>query len=232
VCQIATLGYRGEWGQGDVFNDWLQKKSTQGTVALEGQVLTAALLAPYQVIVVQDVRFRGQGQTGVSQGIGRTYSADEVEALRQWVAAGGGLMTLIGYGDSSEISNVNLLLAPFALSYSPSNSFFGGGSTMPVTHWADHPIATGVTRVGTNNGYPVLGTAGTAVAWEPTADMVVGRAVDSGQGHVFVWADEWITYNSEWTGHPDYQVPQFWANALTWLSQTSGCQVPLPAGEW
>lgn len=232
VCRIATLGFAGEWGQGNVFTGWLGTQSTEGTTALADGVLTPEALAPFQLIVVQDVRVGAAGQAGVGHGIGRAYGAAEVRALQDWVAAGGGLMTLMGYGDSSEIVNVNRLLEPFGLSYGSTNCLFGGGTTAPVTHWADHPIAAGVTRVGANNGYPVLG-AGTLIAWEPTPGSVdAGRALDSGKGRVFSWADEWITYDTEWTGHPDYQVARFWANALTWLTANSGCAVPLPNGEW
>jgi hypothetical protein len=234
VCRIATLGFAGQWGQGNVFTDWLQTKSSQGTTSIADAVLTADLLAPYQVIVVQDVRAGSPGQAGVGMGIGRTYSAAEIEVLRGWVAQGGGLMTLIGYADASEITNVNALLQPFGLSYGSNGILFGGGgNTAPVTHFTDHPIAAGVTRIGVDNGYPVLG-GGTVVAFEPNPGQSdVGRALDAGNGHVFAWGDEWITYNSEWTTHPDYQVARFWANAFTWLTRSYGCQVPLPPGvEW
>ncbi len=47
-------------------------------------------------------------------------------------------------------------------------------------------------------------------------------------GHVLVWGDEWITYDSEWSAHPDYQVQALWINVLKWLSPATECQVPLP----
>ncbi len=232
VCQIATLGYRGEWGNGNVFADWLKGESTQGTTPLEDQVLTADLLSAYQIIVVEDVRPGQQGQHGIGQGIGRSYSADEVEALRQWVAQGGGLMTLTGYAtDSSEIAIVNALLASFGMSYGTTAILGTGGGTTPVTHWADHPLAQGITRIGVNNGYPVQGDGATLIAWEPNPGQYdVGRAVEYQSGHVLAWGDEWITYDSEWNQHPDYQVSQFWVNILNWLSPTSQCQAPIPIG--
>lgn len=232
VCdclRIATLGFPGQWGQGDVFTDWLHGKSLQGVEALEGAELTAERLASYQVIIVQDVREGSPGQAGKGQGIGRAYSAAEVEALHQWVRGGGGLATLTGYADSSEITNVNALLAPFGVSYGAGSILFGGGgATAPVTHWATHPLTDGVTRVGADNGYPVLG-AGTVIAYEPNpGSSDVARAVEEELGHVYVWGDEWVTYNSEWTGHPDYQVSRFWLNALKWLTRSDRCQVALP----
>ena len=44
---------------------------------------------------------------------------------------------------------------------------------------------------------------------------------------VLVWGDEWISFDSEWVGHPDYQVERFWLNALKWLSPAGECQVPI-----
>ncbi len=231
ICQVATLGYRGSWGSGDIFADWLKGQSVQGTAQLQDQVLTADLLSSYQLVVVEDVRAGQQGQVGVGQGIGRSYSTDEVEALRQWVAQGGGLMTLTGYADSSEITNVNSLLAPFGLSYGSTSILNSGGSTTPVTHWADHPLAQGITEVGVANGYPVQGDGATLIAWEPTQGQYdVARAVEYQSGRVFAWGDEWITYDSEWKQHTDYQVAQFWINILNWLSPTSQCQAPIPTG--
>ena len=46
--------------------------------------LSASVLAPFQVLVVQNVE-------------GRVFTADEIQAVQDWVRAGGGLMTLIGY---------------------------------------------------------------------------------------------------------------------------------------
>jgi hypothetical protein len=102
-----------------------------------------------------------------------------------------------------------------------------GGSTVPVTHWKDIAILTeAISRIGVDNGYPVLG--GTPVAWEPAQDdWNIGAIATPENGHVFVWGDEWVTYDSEWTGHPDYQVERFWQNALKWLSPDKVCQIAI-----
>lgn len=52
--------------------------------------------------------------------------------------------------------------------------------------------------------------------------------VAQGKGHVFLWGDEWITYNSEWNDHPDYQVQLLWLNAIKWLTAAGECQVAIP----
>jgi len=148
--------------------------------------------------------------------------------LNAWVNAGGGILTLIGYGATSERANVNLLLAPMGLSYSAAPILpKSGGSTVPITNWlANHPVTDGITRIGVDNGYEVAGT-GTTLATEQNLVLLKGKEV--GQGHVLVWGDEWITFNSEWTTHPDYQVARFWVNSLKWLTATRECQVPVPA---
>jgi hypothetical protein len=213
--RIATLGARGTAGVGDVFASWLSSRSDTGATDLAGATLTASLLAGYQVVVVQDVH-----------GIGRDYSPDEVAALKAWVEGGGGVMTLIGYADTSERSNVNLLLASFGISYGPEPILAKtGGSTVPITEWTPHPLTLDVTKVGIDNGYPVNG-GGTLIARGGGWD--VARAATPGKGHVFVWGDEWITFDSEWKDHPDYQVERLWLNAIKWLTPTKECQVALP----
>jgi len=184
-----------------------------GAVDLKDKVLTKSVLAPFSVIVAQNV-----------SEIGRTYSASEVSAMSDWINAGGGLLTLTGFAGSSEVDNVNTLLVPYGMSYGTQSILFGGGHTLPVTHWNTHPVTQGITRIGVDNGYPVLG-AGTAIASEGF-DVLKAREV--GMGHVLVWGDEWITYDSEWSAHPDYQVQALWINILKWLSPATECQVPLP----
>lgn len=217
VCdclKIATLGRKGDAGQGNIFASWLASRSDMGAVDLKDQVLTKSLIAPFRVIVAQNV-----------SDIGRMYSASEVSAMSDWVNAGGGLMTLTGYASSSEVINVNGLLAPYGMSYGMQSILFGGFHTVPVTQWSTHPVTQGITRIGVDNGYAVLGS-GTTLASENGFEVLKGREV--GKGHVLVWGDEWITYDTEWGAHPDYQVQALWINILKWLSPAAECQVPLP----
>ena len=217
VCDcllIATLGVKGTSGKGDVFAAWLTARSDAGAADLADQILTPALLAKYQVIVAQDVRK------------GHQYDDSEVKALSDWVNQGGGFMTLIGYSDAGEAHNVNRLLAPFGMSYTDEQILKKSGSnTIPITMWTPHPIDSGVTQVGVDNGYPVQGM-GTTIATGGGFD--VAKVQDVGKGHVFLWGDEWITYNSEWNDHPDYQVQLFWLNAIKWLTVAGECQVAIP----
>ncbi|WP_437828683.1 hypothetical protein [Sorangium sp. So ce1153] len=219
VCdclRIATLGEPGRWGDGDVFEAWLNKRSINGAVDLNDAELTAEELSKHQVIVVQDVSV-----------IGRAYSSAEVEALSDWIAKGGGLMTLIGYGDPDERENVNTLLEPLGVGYDEQQILpRQGGSTIPITEWGGaHPVLDGIQAVGVDTGYPVAGE-GTTLATGDGYDVL--KALESGDGRVLVWGDEWITYNSEWVEHPDYQVERFWLNAIKWLTPANECQVAIP----
>ena len=73
----------------------------------------------------------------------------------------------------------------------------------------------------------ILGEEGDIIA--TGEDAVVGQAVAVGEGKLFMWGDEWITYDSEWSEdqHPEYQVEQFWLNIFKWLSPPDECQVPV-----
>jgi hypothetical protein len=218
VCDclsIATLGLPGNAGTGNVFAAWLNERSDNGAVNLNDAVITAELLKPFHVIVTQNL----------SQ-IGRTYSQAEVDALAAWINGGGGMITLIGYADTTERTNVNTLLAPFGVSYGPEPILpKNGSSTIPITEWVAHPTTEGVTAVGFDNGYPVNGDA---MALATKDGWVVARAKEISTGHVFVWGDEWITFDSEWSGHPEYQIEHFWLNLIKWATKKTECQVDIP----
>jgi hypothetical protein len=211
---LATLGLPGTWGKGDVFGAWLSARSNVGAVSLDGKTLTRELLAPYQVIVAQDIHKN-------------VYTDDEVTVLQDWIRAGGGLFTLSGYDQPSERANINRFLSVTGIQYGGTNWAFaplGAGMTSPITGWHSHPISEGVTRLGAAYGYEVVGS-GDIVAEQD--GLTALRALQFGAGRVVVWTDEWITYDSEWTSHPDYQVERFWLNSIKWLTPAQECQVPI-----
>jgi hypothetical protein len=143
---------------------------------------------------------------------------------------------MTGYSSPpNDNANVNILLAPFGLSYGEVQILKKGASatTVPITEFVAHPITTGVTAVGVDNGYEVNGPASpdpqsNFTVYATGGGYRVGEAIQIGKGHVDVWGDEWITYNSEWVSHPDYQVPLFWTNTIKWLTVAGTCQVPIP----
>lgn len=217
VCDclsIATLGGDPPSSTSSVFKGWLSKRSRSGAAALGTAELTDAALAKYQIIVTQDLTQ-----------LGRSYKPQEIDALQRWVEAGGGLLTLTGYS-ANEVANVNSVLSRFDLAYGEQGIllnwliFF----PLPVSDWTPHPISEGVQTVGMNNGYPVLGS-GTSIARKDGYDLMKVKEV--GKGRVIVWADEWITFDSQWSSQPDFQVERLWLNMLKWLSPPNQCQVPV-----
>jgi hypothetical protein len=213
---IATLGIPGVWGDGDVFSDWLAGKSDIGVTQLtppgEDPEITPELLLGFQIIVVEDVSVLNE------------FSEAEVGALSSWVANGGGLMTLIGYANETERTNVNTLLAPMELAYG-SQGILAGSPTIAVDDfWADHPVTQAITAVGVDNGYPVEDLDGTGTVIAREGGHVVAIAKSHGSGKVFAWGDEWITYDSEWA-QTNYQVEQFWLNLIHWLTPELECEI-------
>jgi hypothetical protein len=212
---LATLGVPGTHGEGDVFGAWLTARSNNGATSLNGETLTTSLLSKYQVIIVQDLSSMDP------------FSASEIDALEAWIRAGGGLMTLIGYAGPVERNNINAVLSRFGIQYGADAILAKqGNSTIPITGWVGtHPITAGVTQIGIDNGYPIVGD-GLTLARQSGYDLL--QVKDVGSGHLAVYADEWITYDSEWEQHPEYHVELFWLNAVKWLTAARSCQVEIP----
>jgi hypothetical protein len=217
--KLATFGSVGGFGTNDLFETWLNDRSQLVVDRFYDDALESVLTLEYNILIIQDLTLLDQ-------------SGAAADTLASWVRSGGGVMTLNGYdADPIEIENVNVLLAPFGLAYGPEDIMGEhSGESTPVTNWTDHPITEGVTQVGMKFGRPVLG-AGTVIATGQgplDADTHnLGIVVEHGKGKVFAWADEWITYESEWIDRDDYQVERFWVNTLKWLTGKGLCQVPV-----
>jgi hypothetical protein len=219
VCDCLAIAYLGSptgAAAGDVFADWLDQRSDVGARKLAS--ISESELAKYDVLVVQNMGL-----------LGASFTAAQLDAIEEWVKAGGGLLTLTGYGNIfSEPNDVNPILARFGLSYRPPLVLLspsGTAGTLPITQWVHpHPVTEGISTIGFNNGYPVDGD-GVALASE--MGHVVLRAKEVGKGHVLAWGDEWITFNSEWKAHTDYQVERLWQNMIKWLTAADVCQVPI-----
>lgn len=230
VCDcltIGTLGQIGPWSNGgNVFETWLNARSPLGATDLGDQVLTAEVLAPFQVIVVLHVDTTSVSNDDRTAAAHHEFSADEATAFGAWVEAGGGVMTTIGYtGDeAAEVANVNRLLNTLGMGYSATNLDLTGF----IDDWdADHPVTMGVSNIFTDNGVEPAGTAGIVVAHNAEG-MPALEVAETGSGRVVVWGDEWITYDSEWEDVEEQQVELFWINILKWLSPPMTCQVPTP----
>jgi uncharacterized membrane protein len=231
VCDclnIATVGQIGPWSNGgNIFVTWLNARSPVGAVALDDQILTPELLAPFQIIVTLHVGTMAveNNQEMRTSAAHHAFAPEEAAAFRGWVENGGGAMTTAGYyGDEgAEVVNVNLLLAEVGMGYSTTNTQLGGF----IQDWQAHPITMGVMNVNTQNGTEPAGANGMTIA-TGQAGRVALQVAQVMNGRVVVWGDEWITYDSEWADVEDQQVELFWLNILKWLSPPDECQVPIP----
>ncbi len=201
--RIGILGSAGTFGSSN-FTAWLNSKGTVVTRISgdDADNITAAILANYDVIILDALT--------------RTYNESEGQALYDFVEAGGGVMSMTGYGASTpDWDNPNSLLAKFGLAY--DGSLYSG----PVTMFDEsHPIVAGLTSVTFSGGRIITEienvTAGTNTTVATLAAGDVGVVQELGAGRVFVWGDEWIEFDSEWSSMP--QIPLFWANILGWLA--------------
>jgi uncharacterized membrane protein len=231
VCDclnIATVGEIGPWSNGgDVFTSWLNARSPKGATALDDEVLTPDLLAPYEVLVVLHADTTDVSKNGVTAHAHHAFSDDEVTAFDDWVKHGGGAMTTIGYAatEATEVKNVNRLLSPLGMAYSDSKVELDGF----ITNWVDHPVTSGISSINTENGVEPAGPSGTTLAKDSNGRVAL-QVTENGDGRVVVWGDEWITYDSEWADVKGQQVELFWLNILKWLSPPKTCQVPIPPG--
>lgn len=211
-CNLATIGGGGSQASSQ-FEAWL---SQGGVGSLGDQTITTSLLAPFSVLIVQNIDQN------------HTYTTAEAQALHTWVESGGNVMTLTGYGGANEPSNVNTLLAPFNMQYTTKLVLCGCGVPLGITDWVNHPITTGIKSTGFDNGYEVIGTGGSTLAsqLDTGGDHHVLRAATVGAGHVVVWGDEWISYDTVWKDFP--QTITFWQNIIDWFAPQAGCVVPTP----
>jgi hypothetical protein len=199
---VLILGSAGA-NPASAFEVWLKGKGTTTKRRLDsaGGPLTAAELTGIDVVILDR--------------LSRDYTAAEIEVLQSWVKAGGGLIAMTGYDHSgADATRPNGILAGLGATYDATIK--PGG---PVTDWdATHPIARDMTSVTFAGGYAVAPVTGfkTAVVAR-SAGNPVAIAVDTSMGRVFVWGDEWIEYDSEWSTLP--AIPKLWANIFGWVVQ-------------
>jgi hypothetical protein len=229
VCDclnIATIGEIGPWSNGgDIFATWLDSRSPIGATALGDQVITDDVLRPFQVVVILFASTEALDEKGNFRAAHHQFSAEETAAFERWVKAGGGVMTTIGYtsNEAAEGANVNRLIGGMGMGYSTTKLGVNGY----VADWVQHPVTNGVSNIFTQNGAEPDGASATTLGHDG-ANRVALQVGEAGTGHIIVWGDEWITYDSEWADVTDQQVELFWLNMLKWLTPAKQCQVAIP----
>jgi hypothetical protein len=257
ALSVAVIGKPGKWGAnpaGDsdtALQEWLNSSSA-GTAKADNYTqrvtLTPDFLAPYSVIILAGLA--DDSNTGPFW----TFDASEAAAMQDWVEnKGGGLITLTGYsGDGREVNAPNQLIAFSGISYNMDGIYAdwtdwrvcGCTHSNPLSDWirTDPVIANlsnNITWVGLANGRSINAPADAHVAATVPGpySALVGKLV--GKGHVLVYADEWITYTTQWNGQGNpsnndpncvgalpqdvYQTAQFWFNMIKWSQPSATC---------
>lgn len=209
LCDCLRIGFLGNLAsdagnQTGAFEQWLEDRSDFDVTHIEAdQPLVLSELTALQVVVVGNLAQR------VNSG---GYSDQEVEILRQWVEAGGGLITLAGYtARETDMSATAQLLAPLGVGYDTQGRGPGvlGVGAPPVLVDTilvpDHPTMEGITAMGVYNAYPVQGD-GEAILSDGTFNLAMAKGY--GEGQVYVFADEWVTQDALWVPGEQMQRPQ------------------------
>jgi hypothetical protein len=248
---VGSLGKPAHYGangmgsdNSDAFQHWLNTTSSASVKLITNKVpLTPEFLADFDVIVLQALEDAEAGPFW-------KFTDEEVAAFTDWVNNGGGVITMTGYGaNADEVLGVNQLLKFTGISYNrddilakcplpPPVNCFCTDNSVSLTGWQPaSEIAKNITKVGAFYGRSISAPADAeVVATDGTIKYAVAKKV--GKGKVFVFADEWVTYTSQWLGstvtHTNnmndtcymksadivYQVPQFWYNVIKWVNPT------------
>jgi hypothetical protein len=196
------------------------------------------------------------------------FTQDEINALSDWVNAGGGIVALSGYqgnypGAVVDITATNQLLSFTDIKFNQvvnltqapagANTYCQGGSIALGSPCGDGgvpgigtwdmstPIGANVSCIGAYYTRTITSAGATT---DCSDDLGPDGGVDKyavheafGQGHIVAYADEWVTYSSQWTGLADagqssctgftadkvFQIPQFWYNAIRYAASSVSC---------
>ncbi len=213
ICDCLNIALVGNEGANPSaeFQAWLEAQGTQvDRIQTTNTPLDKATLAKYDIIILDWLI--------------RSYTAEEATLTREWVEAGGGLMSMTGHSNNnSVVDRPNSLIKPMGLSYNASKGFFSG----PITTFFPHPITDTLTSISFYGGLYVDivedGVGKNAVIMT-LPQGPVGVVQERIGGRLFIFGDEWIEFDSEWKNIP--QIKKFWVQTLAWLGPQDSCLVP------
>ena len=261
VCMnILSLGKTAGWGANsgstdntDAFVTYMNTKSSAKVVLNSNFVsLTPDFLSTYDIIILQSL---GDGQKGSGPFWDSKFLESDVKNLETWVRAGGAIISMTGYGgDTAEVNPLNKLLKFAGISYNTDDIFIAGqgdnfdycrDSSIPYTEWntandSNPPLTQALKGVGMFHGRSLNCTGEGCMDIGLWKGMKVAVAKNLDKGHIFAFADEWVTYTSQWgltdtqwnTSHAEcnnhtakdlYSVPQFWYNIIHWSIPDASC---------
>lgn len=254
---IASIGHEGVWGpcssdSTTALQNWL---NTQSTAQVDNYnttkpTLTKDFLSKYHVIILQWMVTSGKQY---DDGEPWQFTADEVNALKEWVNNGGGLIALSGYqcdGNGCPIKDItatNQLLSFTDIQFNSdgvldpsksgcSNCYCWGGplplgaalagspGTPTVGTWdQSSPVGKNLHNVGVYIMRSIQSTTATVDCTDGTHDYAVHEQV--GKGHVMAFGDEWVTYSGQWLGTAACLNPGMYTNPSDPCYQKSAAQV-------
>jgi hypothetical protein len=151
----------------------------------------------------------------------------DVAALRQWIEAGGGLMSLAGYTNrEADVLPTVTLLGPTGMSYDYQGRGAGVmsmGAPPMITRGivaTDHPSMDGITAMGVYAAYPIVGD-GQVIIREGAFDLAMAKTF--GAGNVFAFSDEWITQDALWTPMLNRPLSQCQQSCNQCTTQCASC---------
>jgi len=254
------------------FQLWLNSMSTAHVDVFTQRIpITVDLLSNYDVIILQSL---SNNPSSTQQSDYWSYAPEEIATVQDWVQTkGGAIIALTGYfsDNSFEIGPTNQLISFSGITYNaddiilqpdcPLNpasnnqqTCYCWGNSIPITAWnPSDPISKNVPAVGAFRGRSINAPSDASIVatFNETSGPLaghtynVGVSVQKGNGRVFAYGDEWITYNSQWDGStltmpatsydnpydPCYNqrptqvfnIPQLWYNALKWCAPLVSC---------
>lgn len=249
---IASIGREGVWGpcssdSTTALQNWLNTQSTAqvDNYNTEKPTLTAEFLAKYDVILLQWMVTKGAQN---DDGEPWQFTADEVNALKDWVNNGGGLIALSGYQCSGQgctvhdVTATNQLLSFTDIQFNtngvldpaqsgcPNCNCWGGSLPLggplqgSVGTWnQDTPIGKDIQSVGAYIARPIKSTIATVDCTDGTNNFAVHEVV--GKGHVVAYGDEWVTYSGQWLGTAECLDPRLYTDPNSGCYERSAAQV-------
>ncbi len=255
-----------------------------GTTASDRTTITSDLLSNYDVIVLQSLSANPSSTQQSDYWVFTQPEIDAVTDWVTNKGGAIIALTGYFSDNSYEINPTNQLINFSGLTFDPDDiveqadcpvnaaanqqTCYCWGNSIPITDWnTASPIAQHVTAVGAFRGRsitidPSFPSANfTVVAtFNETSGSYAGKTYNfgvsalAGNGRIFAWGDEWITYNSQWddsvlnespsayTNPYDpcynqlptqvFQIPQFWYNVLKWCYPLVSCfTITTPPGQ-
>ncbi len=206
-CPTDTWEWNGDgnflttWRDGLVANSFTVDKLHPSSLGN----LTPENLAPYDMLVTNQPLLN--------------YTSQEVQAVEEWVQAGGGLFIV---GDNPNVidnHHLNFLINPYGIQFNHTVSAY----SQAVGVFDMHPTTEGCTSLNYHGATNLVLSGSAYPLWSYTAGEVAAGAVEYGEGRVVVICDANSVLDT-WITEADNN--QFAMNVANWLT-TSKAQVLL-----